>query len=48
MMRHLNRQQRDFSHLVVVDVAFDVFTRAPLCRIPSTPVGVRRKPVLGI
>ncbi|CAK9087506.1 Dynein heavy chain 12 [Durusdinium trenchii] len=28
MMRHLNRQQRDFSHLVVVDVAFDVFTRA--------------------
>lgn len=28
MMRHLSRKQDDFSHLVVADVAFDVFTRA--------------------
>eukprot|EP00435_Cladocopium_sp_Y103_P011952 s4008_g3.t1 len=28
MMRHLNRKQDGFSHLVVADTAFDVFTRA--------------------
>ena len=30
MMRHLNRKQDGFSHLVVADTAFDVFTRAQL------------------
>lgn len=30
MMRHLNRKQDGFSHLVVADTAFDVFTGAQL------------------
>ena len=29
-MRHLSRGQGAFTHLVVADAAFDVFTRAPL------------------
>ena len=30
MMRHLNRTLRGFSHLVVADTNFEVFTRACL------------------